>query len=196
MRDALLILPGPSGLKGERMNSVDKNDVVVLGSGTGGKWMARTMPQEGMRTAVVERRYIGGSCVNIACLPTKNVIHTAKVASLARRAKSCQFGPRLRMAKFVGCIHTFSLRPGGQAAAELFSIPRIFTAASRAAKGSTAPKPCPFWQRRQCGKMRIVRRALLWHSDYQGGARCPKVKEPHLFVFAKRLLSLTITSIP
>src|SRR5215471_17505959 len=67
------------------MNAADKFDVVVLGSGTGGKWMARTMAQEGMRTAVVERRYIGGSCVNIACLPSKNVIHTAKVASLARR---------------------------------------------------------------------------------------------------------------
>ena len=67
------------------MNAADKFDVVVLGSGTGGKWMARTMAQEGMRTAVVERRYIGGSCVNIACLPSKNVIHTAKVASLVRR---------------------------------------------------------------------------------------------------------------
>jgi len=35
--------------------------------------MARTMAEEGTRTAVVERRYIGGSCVNIACLPNKNV---------------------------------------------------------------------------------------------------------------------------
>ena len=77
------------------MNAADKYDVVVLGSGTGGKWMARTMAQEGMRTAVVERRYIGGSCVNIACLPSKNVIHTAKVASLVRRHQEfgIQTGP-------------------------------------------------------------------------------------------------------
>ena len=68
------------------MDAADKYDVVVLGSGTGGKWMATTMAQEGMRTAVVERRYIGASCVNIACLPSKNVIHAAKVASLFRRA--------------------------------------------------------------------------------------------------------------
>ena len=64
------------------MNAADKYDVVVLGSGTGGKWVATTLAQEGMRTAVVERRFIGGACVNIACLPSKNVIHTAKVASL------------------------------------------------------------------------------------------------------------------
>ena len=67
------------------MSGAEKYDVLVLGSGTDGKWMATTMAQEGMRTAVVERRYIGGSCVNIACLPSKNVIHTAKVASLVRR---------------------------------------------------------------------------------------------------------------
>jgi len=77
------------------MNAADKYDVVVLGSGTGGKLVARTMAQEGMRTAVVERRYIGGSCVNIACLPSKNVIHTAKVASLVRRHQEfgIQTGP-------------------------------------------------------------------------------------------------------
>ena len=75
--------------------NADNYDVVVLGSGTGGKWMATTMAREGMRTAVVERRYIGGSCVNIACLPSKNVIHTAKVASLVRRHQEfgIQTGP-------------------------------------------------------------------------------------------------------
>lgn len=43
------------------------------------------MAKEGKRTAVVERKYIRGSCTNIACLPSKNVIHTAKVASLVGR---------------------------------------------------------------------------------------------------------------
>jgi pyruvate/2-oxoglutarate dehydrogenase complex dihydrolipoamide dehydrogenase (E3) component len=57
----------------------------VLGSGTGGKLIAWTMAKEGKRTAVVEREYIGGSCPNIACLPSKNFIHTAKVASLMGR---------------------------------------------------------------------------------------------------------------
>src|SRR6266849_7949805 len=85
----------PPGPQGEGMNAADKYDVVVLGSGTGGKLMARAMAQEGTRTAVVERRYIGGSCVNISCLPSKNVIHTAKVASLVRRHQEfgIQTGP-------------------------------------------------------------------------------------------------------
>jgi pyruvate/2-oxoglutarate dehydrogenase complex dihydrolipoamide dehydrogenase (E3) component len=67
------------------MSEAEEYDVLVLGSGTGGKLVAWTMAKEGKRTAVVERKLIGGSCPNVACLPTKNVIHTAKVASLVRR---------------------------------------------------------------------------------------------------------------
>src|SRR5215472_5462434 len=48
------------------------------------------MAKAGRRTAVVERKLIGGSCPNIACLPSKNVIHSAKVAHLARRGS--EFG--------------------------------------------------------------------------------------------------------
>jgi pyruvate/2-oxoglutarate dehydrogenase complex dihydrolipoamide dehydrogenase (E3) component len=72
------------------MNGPKKYDVVVLGSGTAGKLMAWTMAKEGRRTAVVERKYIGGSCPNVACLPSKNVIHSAKVASLVGRHR--EFG--------------------------------------------------------------------------------------------------------
>ena len=63
----------------------EKYHVVVLGSGTGGKLIAWTMAREGRRTASIERKYIGGACPNIACLPTKNIIHSAKVASLFAR---------------------------------------------------------------------------------------------------------------
>jgi pyruvate/2-oxoglutarate dehydrogenase complex dihydrolipoamide dehydrogenase (E3) component len=72
------------------MKAAEEYDVIVLGSGTAGKLMAWTMAKEGRRTAVVERKYIGGSCPNIACLPSKNVIHSAKVASLAGRHR--EFG--------------------------------------------------------------------------------------------------------
>ena len=72
------------------MNGAEKYDVLVLGSGTAGKLMAWTMAKEGRRTAVVERKYIGGSCPNVACLPSKNVIHSAKVASLVARHR--EFG--------------------------------------------------------------------------------------------------------
>jgi len=63
----------------------EKYDVVVLGSGTGGKLIAWTMASDGKRTASIERKYVGGACPNIACLPSKNVIHSAKVASLFGR---------------------------------------------------------------------------------------------------------------
>jgi pyruvate/2-oxoglutarate dehydrogenase complex dihydrolipoamide dehydrogenase (E3) component len=59
-------------------------DILVLGSGTGGKLIAWHMAQSGRRTAVVERRWVGGSCPNIACMPSKNEISNAKVAQLAR----------------------------------------------------------------------------------------------------------------
>jgi pyruvate/2-oxoglutarate dehydrogenase complex dihydrolipoamide dehydrogenase (E3) component len=72
------------------MNAAERYDVLVLGSGTAGKLMAWTMAKEGRRTAVVERKYIGGSCPNVACLPSKNIIHSAKVASLVRRHR--EFG--------------------------------------------------------------------------------------------------------
>src|SRR5215469_16393589 len=65
-------------------------DVLIIGSGESGKHLAWTMAKAGRRTAVVERKLVGGSCPNIACLPSKNVIHSAKVAELARRG--AEFG--------------------------------------------------------------------------------------------------------
>ena len=62
----------------------ERFEVLVLGSGTGGKLVAWHMAQSGRRTAVVERHWIGGSCPNIACMPSKNEISSAKIAQLAR----------------------------------------------------------------------------------------------------------------
>jgi len=59
-------------------------------AGTGSTLAAWTFAGEGKRVAVVDRKYIGGSCPNIACLPSKNIIHSAKVASYFRRSK--EFG--------------------------------------------------------------------------------------------------------
>ncbi len=64
----------------------ERFEALVLGSGTGGTLVARHMAQSGRRTAVVERRWIGGSCVNVACMPSKSEISSAKVAHLARHA--------------------------------------------------------------------------------------------------------------
>ncbi|TAL76076.1 MAG: mercuric reductase [Burkholderiaceae bacterium] len=65
-------------------------DILVLGSGESGKYLAWTMAKAGRRAAVIERKLIGGSCPNIACLPSKNVIYSAHVAALFHRA--AEFG--------------------------------------------------------------------------------------------------------
>jgi len=64
----------------------EEYDLVILGGGTGSTLAAWTFASKGQRVAVIDRKYIGGSCPNIACLPSKNVIHTAKVASYVRRS--------------------------------------------------------------------------------------------------------------
>ena len=65
-------------------------DVAILGGGTGSTIAAWTFASEGRRVAVVDHKHIGGSCPNIACLPSKNIIHSARVASYVR--KSREFG--------------------------------------------------------------------------------------------------------
>ena len=60
-------------------------DVVIIGSGEGGKYLAWTLAREGRRVAVVERDHLGGSCPNIACLPSKSIIHSAKIVSYLRQ---------------------------------------------------------------------------------------------------------------
>ena len=72
------------------MSQPERVEVLILGSGEGGKKMAWHMARSGRRTAVVERKWIGGSCRNIACLPSKNEIWSARVAHMARHA--AQFG--------------------------------------------------------------------------------------------------------
>src|SRR5262245_3268430 len=71
-------------------DKVEEYDLVILGGGTGGTLAAWTFASEGQRVAVIERKYVGGSCPNIACLPSKNIIHSAKVASYFRRGR--EFG--------------------------------------------------------------------------------------------------------
>jgi pyruvate/2-oxoglutarate dehydrogenase complex dihydrolipoamide dehydrogenase (E3) component len=74
----------------EQNGKVEEYDLVILGGGTGGTVAAWTFAGEGQRVALVDRKYIGGSCPNIACLPSKNIIHSAKVASYVRRSE--EFG--------------------------------------------------------------------------------------------------------
>ena len=63
---------------------------MILGGGTGSTIAAWTFAKQGQRVAAIDRKYVGGSCPNIACLPSKNIIHSAKVASYLRRSQ--EFG--------------------------------------------------------------------------------------------------------
>jgi pyruvate/2-oxoglutarate dehydrogenase complex dihydrolipoamide dehydrogenase (E3) component len=68
------------------MAQPEQYEVLVLRSGEGGKYLAWHQARSGRRTAVVERKYIGGSCPNINCMPSKNEICSAKVADLVHHA--------------------------------------------------------------------------------------------------------------
>ena len=68
------------------MSQLEHFEMLVLGSGEGGKYLAWDMAKSGHRTAVVERKLIGGSCPNTNCLPSKNEIWSAGVAKIVARA--------------------------------------------------------------------------------------------------------------
>jgi pyruvate/2-oxoglutarate dehydrogenase complex dihydrolipoamide dehydrogenase (E3) component len=72
------------------MPEIEQFDVVILGSGQGGKLLAWHLSRTGKKVAVVERRWVGGSCPAVACLPSKNEIWSAKVAHVVRN--SAPFG--------------------------------------------------------------------------------------------------------
>src|SRR5258708_36204328 len=72
------------------MSQATQYEDLVLGSGAGGKLLAWYLARSGRRVAVVERRWIGGSCPNTNCLPSKNEVWSAKVADLLHHA--AQFG--------------------------------------------------------------------------------------------------------
>jgi pyruvate/2-oxoglutarate dehydrogenase complex dihydrolipoamide dehydrogenase (E3) component len=65
-------------------------DAIVIGAGQGGGPLAGALAGSGRRTALIERRYVGGTCINDGCTPTKTMIASGRVAHLARRA--AEFG--------------------------------------------------------------------------------------------------------
>ncbi len=74
------------------MSNPEEYDLVVLGSGRG-RFFAWSLASQGKRAAVVERKYVTGSCPSIACLPSKHLIHGAKVASYFRRGAEFGIAP-------------------------------------------------------------------------------------------------------
>jgi pyruvate/2-oxoglutarate dehydrogenase complex dihydrolipoamide dehydrogenase (E3) component len=64
----------------------ERYDAIVVGAGQAGKPLSLDLAKAGWKTALVEREYIGGTCVNVGCTPTKTMVASARVAYLARRA--------------------------------------------------------------------------------------------------------------
>ncbi len=67
------------------MSQLKRFETVILGSGQGGKALAWHLARAGRRTAVIERQWVGGSCPNVACLPSKNEIWSARISHIARQ---------------------------------------------------------------------------------------------------------------
>jgi dihydrolipoamide dehydrogenase len=66
--------------------ATEKYDVIVIGTGQGGKPAAQAFAQAGRKTAVIEQKYVGGSCINYGCTPTKTMVASARIAHLVQQA--------------------------------------------------------------------------------------------------------------
>ena len=65
-------------------------DAIILGSGQGGTPLSKALGQAGWRTAMIERKFVGGTCVNTGCTPTKTMVGSARVAYMSSRGE--EFG--------------------------------------------------------------------------------------------------------
>ena len=63
-----------------------KYDAIIIGTGQSGPALAGRLNQEGLKTAVIERKLVGGTCVNVGCTPTKTLVGSARVAYATREA--------------------------------------------------------------------------------------------------------------
>lgn len=77
------------------MNTAEQYDAVIIGSGQAGTPLSTALAGAGMRTVLIERKHVGGTCVNEGCTPTKTMVASGRVAYLARRAADygVQTGP-------------------------------------------------------------------------------------------------------
>src|SRR5271170_3907981 len=67
------------------MPEIEQFDAIVIGAGQAAKPLAIALAKAGKRTAVIEAKHVGGTCVNEGCTPTKTMVASGRVAYLARR---------------------------------------------------------------------------------------------------------------
>jgi len=68
----------------------EKFDAIIIGTGQSGPSLAARLTKEGMKTAIIERKRFGGTCVNVGCIPTKTLVASARAVQVARRG--AEFG--------------------------------------------------------------------------------------------------------
>ncbi len=118
----------------------DQYDVLIIGGGQAGPPLAHDLAKAGKKVALAERKYLGGSCINFGCTPTKAAIASARVAHLARRAGD--FGLRIPQVEvdFPAVLRRASAlaleyRPGSIRASRIRTIRSCFAAT----RDSSAP---------------------------------------------------------
>jgi pyruvate/2-oxoglutarate dehydrogenase complex dihydrolipoamide dehydrogenase (E3) component len=70
---------------------VERFDAIVVGAGQAGPALASRLDAEGLKTAIVERKLLGGTCVNVGCIPTKTLVGSARAIHMARRGAEYGF---------------------------------------------------------------------------------------------------------
>ena len=88
----------PSPRLQKDIDKLEKNiskryDAIIVGTGQSGPALAGRLNREGLKTAVIERKLLGGTCVNVGCIPTKTLVASARAAYMARRG--ADFGVRI-----------------------------------------------------------------------------------------------------
>src|ERR687886_1371343 len=68
------------------MSAMQGYDAIVIGAGQAGSPLSTALARAGRKTALIERKHVGGTCINEGCTPTKTMVASARVAYLARRA--------------------------------------------------------------------------------------------------------------
>jgi pyruvate/2-oxoglutarate dehydrogenase complex dihydrolipoamide dehydrogenase (E3) component len=98
-------------------------DAIIIGTGQGGVPLAQALAGAGWKTAILEKKWVGGTCINVGCTPTKTMVASARVAYLARRAadygvhtgrRARRSAPRARRKRDI--VHSF--RGGSQSGLE------------------------------------------------------------------------------
>lgn len=80
----------------------ERYDAIIIGTGQAGKPLALALAEAGWKAAIIERKHVGGTCINVGCTPTKTMVASARVAYLARRGTDYGVPPntvRVEMAK-------------------------------------------------------------------------------------------------